>query len=87
MVFIIGNSLVPGPHAPLRLTWCKLPLTNVVYIFVRILGGGIGTSYIKPSRIFALTGAATIFKTEMLENKASNMKNVSLDDLGIFPEV
>ena len=41
-------------------------------------GGGVGTSYIQPCRMFAVTGAAAIPKTEKLEDKTSEMKNVAL---------
>lgn len=41
-------------------------------------GGGVGTSYIKPSRIFGVTGATAIPKTEILEDKTSDVKNTAL---------
>lgn len=45
--------------------------------FCEDFGGGVGTSYIKPPTIFAVTGAAAILKTEILKDKASDMKNVA----------
>lgn len=55
-----------------------MSLTNVVYIFFYDFGGGLGTKYIRSCRIFAVTGAAEVPKTEILEDKTSDVKNVAL---------
>lgn len=49
-------------------------------------GGGVDTSYIKPCRIFAVTSATATPKTEILEDKISDMKNVALATFASFVE-
>lgn len=41
-------------------------------------GGGVGMSYIKPSRNFVVTGAVAIPMAKVLEDKTRDMRNVAL---------